>query len=392
MRRPSFSLSFVLLCAAALPAQRTWIVDSAGGAGYHFADLPPAVAAASRGDVILVRPGTGGRYTAVTVGKGIAIVGEGAEPIPIVGVMSVRGVPLGEVCTLRNLCFERVQIQTRLECVDNRGTVVLERIVDPADTWGALILTDCDLVIMSECLLWNPGGRVAYTRSRAVVINSELYGRLHLTQRFATLLVEESDVTFVDSFVRGADGFEVFCGVVEPGTPAIESAVSRVRLLGRCRIVGGSVVGGCGGFDQQPAVLHRDVRSTTWVDPLVSEVGGFGPAGTVIRRELSGVSPGTAPVGGAQTIVTYGPSGGSAALFASLPTGRAPIALPFGEVFIDPALNILVDAGSLGTARTLATTVSLAGFPAGLSLLYQSATLSGAGALELSNAAVAVVH
>jgi hypothetical protein len=47
------ALAFLLTSVAA--AQRTWVVDSMGGIGSHFTDLPPAIAAAARGDTILVR-------------------------------------------------------------------------------------------------------------------------------------------------------------------------------------------------------------------------------------------------------------------------------------------------------------------------------------------------
>lgn len=51
-------IASVLSLAFALP-QNPWIVDSAGGAGANFTDLPAAVAAAAHGDTILVRGATG---------------------------------------------------------------------------------------------------------------------------------------------------------------------------------------------------------------------------------------------------------------------------------------------------------------------------------------------
>ena len=35
-------------------AQRTWVVDGAGGPGADFADVPPAIAAAAPGDTLRV--------------------------------------------------------------------------------------------------------------------------------------------------------------------------------------------------------------------------------------------------------------------------------------------------------------------------------------------------
>ncbi len=50
-----------LLCAAAaLPAQRTWIVNDLGGPGVDHQTFMAAYDAASSGDTIILEPGSGG--------------------------------------------------------------------------------------------------------------------------------------------------------------------------------------------------------------------------------------------------------------------------------------------------------------------------------------------
>ena len=74
--RPTCSLTCALVLSGALSAQMTWIVDENNGPGTHFTDLPPAVFAASSGDLILVRPGLG--YRGFSTSKGLSIVGQGS--------------------------------------------------------------------------------------------------------------------------------------------------------------------------------------------------------------------------------------------------------------------------------------------------------------------------
>ncbi|HET6203151.1 MAG TPA: hypothetical protein VFI25_10165 [Planctomycetota bacterium] len=62
---------------ACLLLQTTWVVDDNGGPGVNFIDLPPAVAAAADGDILLVQPGTYSHFT--LTGKGLRIFGSGVS-------------------------------------------------------------------------------------------------------------------------------------------------------------------------------------------------------------------------------------------------------------------------------------------------------------------------
>ncbi|MCI0589225.1 MAG: hypothetical protein L0323_20615 [Planctomycetes bacterium] len=60
---------------ACLLFQQTWVVDDNGGPGVNFTDIPPAIAAAADGDILIVRAGTYSPFA--LVGKGLRILGEG---------------------------------------------------------------------------------------------------------------------------------------------------------------------------------------------------------------------------------------------------------------------------------------------------------------------------
>jgi len=76
-----------LFLLAAPLAAKTIVVDAGGGADYT--DLPPAIAAASPGDLVLVLPGD---YTAFTLDKGLTVLGVGATSTVVVhGTVLVDG-------------------------------------------------------------------------------------------------------------------------------------------------------------------------------------------------------------------------------------------------------------------------------------------------------------
>ena len=90
--------------------QTIWIVDAANGPGTNFTDLPPAVAAASNGDTIIVRPGT---YSAFNVsGKALTMRGAGAATTMVSGsTTTISAVPAGTAFYVGGLSFLRRDVR-----------------------------------------------------------------------------------------------------------------------------------------------------------------------------------------------------------------------------------------------------------------------------------------
>jgi hypothetical protein len=90
-----------LLLTSALPCQRTWIVDASNGTGANFTDLPPAFAAASAGDTILVRAGA---YSTASVNKPLRVLG---APGALLGTgnpcLTISGIPAGATFVLSDV-------------------------------------------------------------------------------------------------------------------------------------------------------------------------------------------------------------------------------------------------------------------------------------------------
>ena len=76
----------------------TWIVDKLNGPGTNFVDIPPAIAAAAPGDVIIVRTGI---YAPFTLSHGLSILGQGS--VRTSGAIAVNAVPAGEIAVIRNV-------------------------------------------------------------------------------------------------------------------------------------------------------------------------------------------------------------------------------------------------------------------------------------------------
>jgi hypothetical protein len=75
--RPLGFVASVLLVLSSTPAAASTIVVDASGSG-QFTDIPPAIAAAQSGDVLLVLAGT---YSPFTLDKGLTIIGYGGASV-----------------------------------------------------------------------------------------------------------------------------------------------------------------------------------------------------------------------------------------------------------------------------------------------------------------------
>ena len=91
-------MAMLPLLAFALQSQ-VLVVDDSGGPGVDFTDLPPAIAAASPGDVLLVRAGS---YSKPIVNKGLSIHADQGAVVTVAG-LRVESIPAGERVTLSGL-------------------------------------------------------------------------------------------------------------------------------------------------------------------------------------------------------------------------------------------------------------------------------------------------
>jgi hypothetical protein len=123
--------------AGFLPAQTTWIVDANNGPGTSFTDIPPAIAAATDGDTVLVRSGT---YTGFSTGKALKVIGEGSvgRPPTVLPPVIITGLAQGKTFTAANLYVDMSSAPYfplyQVELVENRGRIHLQNV--DVNGWG----------------------------------------------------------------------------------------------------------------------------------------------------------------------------------------------------------------------------------------------------------------
>lgn len=354
-------LFVTLLCTGLLTAQRTWIVDAAGGAGVHFTDLPPAVAAAADGDTILVRPAVVS-YRATTVTKGLKLVATGL-PVMLDGApLLVRGIGVGRQCTVAGFWL------------------------DPVTSWVGV--EACAGVVTLRSLSAGPAAGITMQirNARSVIVEAcQVEG-----ERGAALTVNASSLYCVDCIIRGRDVWPPATGA----TLGILAADSRL-VLAHTAVFGGRVLSTPS--YQQPALLaYSGVSVVTGrstlvgggpvavatpygtdlaLDPQTAVVGSIGALVRVVGAQLPALS-----VRSDRSIRHDGLPGDVAAFFVSLQ--GAPQLTPFGEQWLDLASAVLVDVGPVGAVfgeRTIAAgpLFNLVG----ANLTAQSLTLRNGGLL-----------
>lgn len=233
----------VALLAIAAPAQ-VFIVDANNGAGAHFTDLPPAVAAVPDGATLRVLPGS---YTPFTLqAKGLRVIAEGVVQVALVpGDIDIRSTAAGQVVILRGLQLPHGAVRIS----DCRGPVVLEQCTAQSPRLGLnsshvealrsanVQIHDCQLPPMS----------------------------LFLGQPASGVIATDSALQISWSLVGGIEGQQAFTGRATPGTAALE------LLRSRCLLIATTLTGGTGGAGCRSCGL-----------PGCSSDGGIGGPGCVV--------------------------------------------------------------------------------------------------------------
>jgi len=377
------------LLAAAPAVAGTFVVDDSGGA--DFTDVPPAIAAAAPGDLILVRDGL---YSSFFLEKGLAIVADGgAEPQWDQGFAWVRNVPAGQTATLAGLNLQTLRIQacdgTVLidDCTLEPGSYPLN---PPVVT--ALSVVNCDLVVLSRSHFAGASGSDqaaavpqfgpvpgADLHTSKVIASqcsfdggggSTLYKSHGLTgqpaiQAQSTLLVLQGSSAHGG---RGGHGWNFPIGELllndgGDGAPALELDACTLQLFGAATDV---IEGGQGGEpsdflafpgDSAPA-LSSTSSDTSWSGVSLQTFDGvpiFDLAGGSLVAVLPAVptlvATGSGLLGDALSLQLAGPANAAYLLWVSpfsthLPLGAKPMPLLLGAPLIELGLGALDPAGA----------------------------------------------
>lgn len=348
----------------ALPAGAGVIVVDAGGGG-DATDLPEAIALASEGDVLLVKPGT---YSGFLVeALSVHVVADGGV-VSVTGPVAIRNLAPGQRVALDEIDIKPVftNIFTQppaLRVIDCAGSVRIERceIVAPSPViwnacqkfafWpagadGAQVI-DSDDVVFASCLF--EGGRgfgstdlfcldTGSDGGRGLVVEGSAVGLHEVIARGADgredgyggqgghgiQLIGASDVLAAGTIAEGGDGgrsndFIGFSPIGDGGDGALVEGGATLRVLG------GLYSGGEAGY------------SCCWITSPGEDQAGQGTIVTYpgTSRRLLTSSP--AREGNDLTLAINGVAGDQVSLLVGLLPAHVPLPKFSGALYVDPS-------------------------------------------------------
>ena len=375
----TFVLCFPLLASIAL-AQTTHVVSGGGNA------LQTAINAASPGDILDVLPGS---YSAVTVTRGMRIsLRAGASIVvpfsPPSWAISIVALPAGEAFVLEG------------------GTV------------NGFLATACaGAVVLDDCVNdWQLGAAA----SRIDACSGPVaFHRVRTTWQFpfdAIEIVNSAAVSFCSCRLQRLVVTNSSVSLAAVEIPIANGSVPGLHVVsGSATIAGGTITGGLlysfpfpqpGILIDQGALVVTGGTSVAPTPPSATSVSAIQANGGTVQLDPSVQLLSTPTISGPGS-VTFAPipslavarTRGSANYTVS-PTAQpndlvftliglpAPVLpLPWGDAWIDP-LSPILDVTVAPTSRTWSFTRSLAGAPAFLGLVVQSAALSPNGTIGIS--------
>ncbi|MBK8976814.1 MAG: hypothetical protein IPM29_12925 [Planctomycetes bacterium] len=368
-------LPAIFALTGALAAQTTWIVDAGGGGS--FVDLPPAVAAAQPGDLILVRAGV---YSPVTVSKGLRIVGDPGATLWSLSspLVVVDRLPAGETFVLQGIDATTSGGPGGVRVLDCAGHVHLERV-----SMSPVVVERSAQVSLHGLDLFAGAPPVSITDSNAVLGGCRLRASFSVGTLQHALVMERSLVVFAESTaIGGVD----FTGIGSGS--GIELRSGRLVVAGDAATV---VEAGDSRSLRRPTPAIRTLGGAIVLDPAVTLLPKFGgpPIGGVATVATRTVPSVRASVAGGRLSATARANPGDALhLLLGLPL-QPVLSLPFGDLWLGP-INLVLVSATLPATGSQSVSLPLPPLPAGTVATLQAVVLT-AGSVQVSTPAVATL-
>ncbi len=430
---PTSLVGFLLL-------QTTWVVDDSGGPGVDFTDIPPAIAAAAEGDLLLVKAGSYSHFA--LSGKGLRVLGEGSNSTFVSSSSTATGtsisaIPAGSTVTIDRMKFSLTAVPILSILGAGTSATLADIAIVPGTMFsssGPSFAIEGALVHLHRSTVLGPLGPQATTAGAAIrasegalvhVSSSTIHGQTGGTGvPFTTygggwggtgIWIQPSSgaptrVWVADSDVRGGQGGMGFGpNPGGPGGPGIFVMSSYVRVSGGA---GSLVSGGDGGwatlgtFGAGGAGILSASGSTGWVHgvQVLAGTGSSTPSAVVGSGILLGEPP--LPVLAATGYLTLSTSinlllsnaPGSAPCVVVLDDGPAHFGIPgpfLGEFLIGPPPSIPLLFGTTSASGEAGWTIPLGGLPPAFAYLpfhLQGVAFDAGGEWRLSNATVAILR
>jgi len=367
----------VIICVSVLfftfidsAVANTWIVDQLGGPGYHFTDIPPAISAASDGDLILVRDGT---YTGFTLNIGLTISAETSHT-PSLGSKKavIEFIPAGKSVRFTGFSMKACNIR------DCHGFVFVDDCeMGPTQQHSAIILNRCEHVVLSRCTA--KGVNVGSSKgahlleSKVVITQCKFSGSGGYDGYYSNggpgspgLHASDSSVFFLHSSSKGGyggdgheDDFKIFDG--GDGAPGILAEGSYIEIFG---ISSDLISGGWGGYPSNwYAYYGEDAHAVEGHNSRVIYSGATFTTGSYLyvpppkfggsKTSFIKINPktpvmhmeGKGEVGTSFQATLYEPAGSGYLLFLSPSSKVTHIGWGYTQLFLDPMRLFIVTSG-----------------------------------------------
>lgn len=364
----------ILALASGLAAQRTWIVDGAGGAGVDFRDLPPAVSAAAPGDTILIRPYPIA-YLATTITKGLRIQGAPGvtiENLPLV----VSDLPASQRAVLHTIEVYYVGV----DVTNCAGPVHLEGLKGAQGLFGPGVNVNgsARVTITSSQLAAGAGPGLNVQGSTVLVSGSTILGRDGNSSKYLSL--------------PGLPGVSLASGTVVLGATNVRGgsagggfpATTALSVSGGEMLVGGGAAHLLDGRGTDAAVV---TGGRLVVDPAIRLSGALSGSGSgvVLRSAAPALAASALRPGASWSVDLFAKAGEISGTLLGKPA--APLATPLGTLWLDASLFLVLDLGSVPALGQRTITLTVPNLPSlvGDTLVLQSVV--GAAAPSLSTPA-----
>lgn len=347
------------LLMGTVQAQRTLIVDQAGGAGSQFRTIGAAVAAANPGDIVIVR--VGDYNETVLVEKGLHLIGQRARLRTDRSsglALTVRDIPGNQTFTMLN--FEagpQAQGPTWIEVRNCRGLVSLQDLNRTSSAEFGLAIAFSDNVHVARATL-----ALAHTHDSRVVYEQSSFPTVRPAMSIGGGDIEIASCDLSTSL-----------GLAGPGI-----------IMGNARVsIANSTIDGNAG---DPAIQTSGGELTLDPTTILRSSGPLITGNAVVRnREISSTT--TSLRAGVLAITLTGKTNADFAIVASPPSPV--LTTPFGNLWLDRTTQGILDFGTLANRRTHRwSTTYPPTVPAGLTITVQSVLYDGTFSLSAPSVVV----
>lgn len=376
----------ICLTASAAAQSSVWVIDDDGGPGVDFLDLPPAVAAALPGDVLLVHPGS---YGELLLSKGLTVVASGAVSC---GRAAVTDLGASEEVLVRGLDFQDAD-ESALTIASAAGSIWFEECSFTSTSWagpysqgvllraGSAAFLRCTFrgggMLWMWDFLWASGLQVM-SGAAAHLYDCALFGGDGTYEAHGSPGALVAGFLFASgSTFEGGDGTDEICDITGGSPyPAGDGGAGLQVAGGEAHELQCAFQGGEGGYT---AFCFSGAGAGSDGPPTLVEAGSLAPVPGLKARSMSATSP--VAEGNAVDVSLAGAAGDVVLL--AFTTGQDALFLPelHGSLLLAQPLMV-VPVGVLPAGEKLDVVLPVGLLPPGvqgLSIVGQAAFLSVAG-------------